>query len=116
MKTIVIWEPHDIKGGVWYYKRGNVSDELDSRPDLSNKQTLDYLRTTAAMIGYNPVGLVTADRAITHGTGFTSVSLSDGNTLCYRTASDMAEMLNNRGYIPLPVDVLVKLLEYKNSH
>lgn len=91
MKIKVIWEPEDIKVGTWYYR---CAGEF-------NPESIGYYRSVAHMIGYDGAG---------GDDKFVWISLSDGLVGGKYTKEAYAEMLTSGNYIPLPNDILIKLI------
>lgn len=103
MKTKIIWEPSDVQVGRWVYKAGDMGPVMCS---LQSPEHLDYYISTAHIIGF----IIHPDSPNT----YPLVSLADGMT--YRANGDVDELvetLTANDYIPLPPELLVKLIQRK---
>lgn len=96
----IIWEETDIKGGIWIYKptRNDGRNEEERR---------GHHITTTWMVSYD-IGKGGLRDAV-----FSLVSLADGMISVAKTASDLVMSLNEDGYIPLPPEKLVELVQWR---
>lgn len=103
MKTKIIWESSDIQVGRWAYKAGDIGPVMCS---LQTPEHLDYYISTAHMIGF----IINLNSPNT----YPLVSLADGMVACTdNNAESLAEILTDNDYIPLPPELLVKLIQRK---